>query len=471
MDILIIFALFIVISALITFVFKKKTKFDTYYLITMIKTRKPIPILKAIGQKTSLFEFLAELSIIFGFGAIAADFLYGRKQSLPRRIITFITSFAIMAAFFIVLDLAIGNIFSNGPLTKDVFLIIVFVFGVSGFAGFTLFSLVLQAFDIILKLSIGKTACPGVAPLIPGVKVPNVPIVIPLHAWLSLFIILIIHEGMHGIIALRHKLKLKSTGIVLLGFLPIAAFVEPKEDDLEKLEEKDPKNALKFLAAGAGGNLLAIPAVFIIILVLSFAVSALFVPWQNEIVSNSIDGVYVAQVDQNMNFCGDFYESPSYGVIDVNSTILRVNDVNINNSLDLQRTLLLNRYKESHFVLQDTNGTIYEANLKPNDLGSLGFAVSNNYNDYPIPEDYRLVSYLIALIFDFLTWLLLLNFLVALVNFLPMSPFDGGKMGKIIFSAYFPFGKNLKEKKKKVGRLLFAVIIAIILLNMLPLFL
>ena len=68
---------------------------------------------------------------------------------------------------------------------------------------------------------------------------PGINPIIPL--WYGIFalaVAIIIHEFTHGILARRVKIKLKSLGI-LLFIIPIGAFVEPNEKDIEKVNRAD----------------------------------------------------------------------------------------------------------------------------------------------------------------------------------------------------------------------------------------
>lgn len=471
MDFFVALILFVLLSAIVTYIIKVKTKFDTYFLISLIKTKRPIAWLEAIAKKAKFLDILADFFIFLGFGAMGVDFVHGREKNISKRATIFLFSSLALSLFFFLLDLFFGGVFSMSPLTKGFFPLIVFVFAVSGFSGFILLSLAIQGIDIISKILVGKTACPGIAPMIPGVKLPNVPIVIPLHAWLSLFIILIVHEGMHGVVAIIHKFRIKSTGVVLFGFLPIAAFVEPDEKELEKAENKRPKEMLRFLAAGSGGNLLSMPAIYALMFVFILIISVLFSPWQAEIKAQHPETVYVTSVDQNSEFCGDVYPSPSYGIIDKNWAILSVNGKAVNNQGILESELGLNRFKEAKFKFLKTDGNIFGITLKPNELGSFGFSVYSKTKDgTKFPENYKFAASIISLIFDFMNWLFLLSFLMAIANFLPMTPFDGGRMARIIFAPYFPLGKSIDEKKDNVGRFFFFLTLAIFAVNVVPLF-
>ncbi len=80
---------------------------------------------------------------------------------------------------------------------------------------------------------------------------------VPFLYWIiSLIVVMVIHEGAHGIIAMVHKLKIKKTGLAFLGFIiPIipAAFVEPDE---KKLMKSPNLIKLSVFAAGPFANIL-----------------------------------------------------------------------------------------------------------------------------------------------------------------------------------------------------------------------
>ncbi|MBD3361589.1 hypothetical protein GF358_02225 [Candidatus Woesearchaeota archaeon] len=99
---------------------------------------------------------------------------------------------------------------------------------------------------------------------------------VPFLYWiLSLIIVMIVHEGAHGIIALVHKIKIKKTGIAFLGIIiPIipAAFVEPDEKKLNKSS-----NLIK-LSVYSAGPFANIVLGFILLLVY------LYVPFGNNFI-------------------------------------------------------------------------------------------------------------------------------------------------------------------------------------------
>src|SRR3989344_3752472 len=103
------------------------------------------------------------------------------------------------------------------------------VFGFAGMLG----SLALFAVGTYNLLFV-PGSLPVVRPVIPGVDIPGLPFKLSFfHFLLSIFIIAIVHEFAHGVLARAHGIGVKSSGFAFLGPIP-AAFVEPDEDSLSK---------------------------------------------------------------------------------------------------------------------------------------------------------------------------------------------------------------------------------------------
>ena len=83
-----------------------------------------------------------------------------------------------------------------------------------------------------------------------------------------------------------------------------------------------------------------------------------------------------------------------------------------------------------------------------------------------------MLLFILNFIVSFFGWLLLLNFLVAVANFIPIEPFDGGKIAKVLVAPYIAFlGLNPIQSKNLVGKIFLAVLGILLLINALPLFL
>lgn len=96
--------------------------------------------------------------------------------------------------------------------------------------------------------------------LIPGINefVPST-----FAVWFSIIFAMIIHEAGHGILSRAENIRVKSTGILAL-VIPIGAFVEPDDDDVEKSRLG---TKLRMFAAGITNNLF-VGAVCVIALIL-----------------------------------------------------------------------------------------------------------------------------------------------------------------------------------------------------------
>jgi len=84
---------------------------------------------------------------------------------------------------------------------------------------------------------------------IPGIN-PYLPIV---DGWIALVIAMIIHEGMHGIVARSLGLPVKAAGLLFFLIVPIGAFVDVDENAIKTAPSS---YSGRVLAAGAGINLM-----------------------------------------------------------------------------------------------------------------------------------------------------------------------------------------------------------------------
>ena len=101
----------------------------------------------------------------------------------------------------------------------------------AGYVGLVVISytLIKNLYDLIVN----PAATSGVSVVLPGVSVPGMGI-LPFWYWLiAIFIIALVHEFSHGIVARAHQIKVKNTGIVFFGPI-MGAFVEPDENTLQK---------------------------------------------------------------------------------------------------------------------------------------------------------------------------------------------------------------------------------------------
>jgi membrane-associated protease RseP (regulator of RpoE activity) len=340
----------------------------------------------------------------------------------------------------------------------------------TGFFGLSFLALVLlfvHGIEIILNFFKGVRSIPGIAPLIPGIEIKNVPITVPWHGWIILVIILVIHEMSHGVQAFREKFRLKSLGVLFLGLLPIGAFVEPDEKELKK--SKNDEKALRVLGAGPISNiLLAILAS----LLLFFVLKPLLLPSMIAEEDSLGVGVVVAGT----------YAEPGISQLPKGTQILGMDNGfrKVENSIDFSSRVkyALDRMGYVQLRYKLPSGEILDKNIAFNEQGKLGVFAEDRLLGEP-SAGYKWKAFFISsptktkYSQGFVIWLILLNIIVALTNFLPVIPFDGGRMANIILSEYLIKEKEEKKLQRKRNALAgMFIILGIILLviNILPLF-
>ena len=84
---------------------------------------------------------------------------------------------------------------------------------------------------------------PGVNPLIPLSSIP--------YLIVAIIIAIIVHEFSHGIVAMASNIKIKALGILYM-IIPLGAFVEPDEKQMEKVHKK---KRMRIFAMGPSSNL------------------------------------------------------------------------------------------------------------------------------------------------------------------------------------------------------------------------
>lgn len=115
----------------------------------------------------------------------------------------------------------------------------------------------LMLFSMLVSLRPDSGIRPATASevlVIPGVN-PLVPL---WYGIAALIITLVVHEGGHGILARANDLRVKSLGL-LFAIVPIGAFVEPEEEDLNTASRR---KRLRVFAAGPMVNIVVAAAVF-----------------------------------------------------------------------------------------------------------------------------------------------------------------------------------------------------------------
>lgn len=452
----------------LTFIAKKFFKKDSFLgMFVLLKTQK----LTSVVEWLSKFKIIETLSIIgvgIGFGAFGIDYLNrNKKLSKFKRFVLFIFYSFIISLITYVL---FGNVFLNNPVLSSWAGIVIILFtGFLGLSGLTLASLAVSGIDIIIKTFAGETAAPGVGLILPGIKMPKIDFVVPWYGWLILIFAAMVHEFFHGAMLKRLKLKIKSIGIILFGGLvPFGAFVEPDEKEIKKKNKHD---VVKMYSAGPTSN----AVLALIFFIITAGILMIAAPFTTTPEYTTL-GLKVINVYETVTVAGVDYKSPVYGVLEKNDLIVSVNDVDIKTINNIVSAT--NKEQENKFVIK--NLTTQEERIEyiqPNEKGTYGFTGDIYIRLNETQEDFLLNEVpiqqrkpVLRLVVSILSWIALLNLLIASVNFLPTVPFDGGFISQVIFSRYLKKGTE-KKKIKKVSKFFGWLIVLLILLNIIPYFL
>ncbi|MCS7109796.1 MAG: site-2 protease family protein, partial [Candidatus Micrarchaeota archaeon] len=210
-------------------------------------------------------DAISDFGLIFGFG-ISGIKLFRHiewKTTLFSIFILIVFVFFIMPfiSHFTIstIDIPQNNMERQTTFDSAIFSLVVLI--IFGFVGFVILTLIANSISIISSLLLFLLggaqkiqSAPGVSFVIPGITIPLI------EGIIALIVLLIIHEGAHGIIAMRAKVKIKSSGLLLFGFIPVGAYVDVDEKSLEK---KEIKYKLRVASSGAGANIVAAILFFI----------------------------------------------------------------------------------------------------------------------------------------------------------------------------------------------------------------
>ncbi len=303
-----------------------------------------------------------------------------------------------------------------------------------GFVGMLYISVGLLVFFVKLIIFPSIDAS-GVSLVLPFTNIPGIGYLSFTHWILSIFILAIVHEFSHGIVARAHNIPVKSSGFAIFALLlPIipAAFVEPDE---KKLEKKHDIIQYSVFAAGPMANL----ALALIIL--------LIFPFVGDM-TNSTLAPFEERITYPAGFSYEVLEEDGYPAYesDVPSSILTsVNGNNIEDYQDFYRAATCIAPQEK--VVLGTDQGIYTVTTIPNpDNPERGFiGVKPIQNERRIRENHAGIAGVYYWLRGFLKWLFLLNLFIGLANLLPLGIVDGGRMLQTALHSLFP--DKLKARK------------------------
>lgn len=464
-----------------------RTKVQRTFIIFLIRTTHGIRYLEKIGNiSPRLWKLLADFSIIVSFGGFGALYVSKYRKVFPLLLLLGIISLFLLSpiitpmfsgilfipllavllvvrkappsiqhkAHFILASVLLFSAvlgFSGGIRPGPSSYIISSLTGIFGLPGLLVSSLAAQAGSILFQ----QSSLPGVSPLLPGVNTrgeigfmfPGFDLFIPLWSGLAALIILLVsHEFCHGILARVQGIKVTSMGLLTAGILPIGAFVEPDEKDLEKRKSEE---KMRVYAMGSFANLLVAALATVLFLSLSFVVSGMVNP--------NPQGVEVLSVERGL---------PAE-ILPAGTIIQKLNGVEVKkveDYLNLSASIV-----PGENVTLETNKGVFTLQTLPNPKNTskayLGFSLGTKFVLKEESNSQEMIFNVLLGIISTLEWVFFLNLNVAIVNLLPIAPFDGSKMFEELLKSL-----NLgAERRKKVIQWVVYLVVALLILNALPL--
>ena len=249
--------------------------------------------------------------------------------------------------------------------------------------------------------------------LIPGVTLTSSSAI--LYFLLSIPIVLVIHEGAHGIVATLEKIKIKTGGFAIFIAM-FAGFVEPDDEEFNKAKKI---SKLRVIGAGATSN---------VIFALILGAILLTNPFFAIIVPEPIRSSFY-EIPQGVNVLsimpGGGAEKAGLQISDI---ITSINDVPIVTPFDFTKVKLTPGSIASVTVLRDGQKITQQVEVmsSPDDptKGLIGITRDNSVSYKPV---YNFIEWKSAELSMFLLWLWMISFFIGIINMLPLPILDGGK--------------------------------------------
>ena len=266
--------------------------------------------------------------------------------------------------------------------------------------------------------------------LIPGVTLTSAPAIA--YFLLSIPIVLVMHEGAHGIVAALEKIKIKTGGFAIFIAM-FAGFVEPDEEEFEKAKKI---SKLRVIGAGATSNVL-----FAIVLGAIMLTNPVFgmviesIPLFGEPILDTFyvtsSGVLILSIMENSG-------AEQAGLL-ANDIITSINNIPIHGPSDFPS---LNPGEMANVsVIRDGMSLDFGVEIMPApedaERGLIGIMRDNSIQFKPVMNfiDWTDVDFNISM---FLLWLWMISFFIGIINMLPLPILDGGKFIHIIIDKRIP---------------------------------
>lgn len=258
--------------------------------------------------------------------------------------------------------------------------------------------------------------------LIPGVTLTSASSI--MYFLLSIPIVLVIHEGAHGIVAALERIKIKTGGFAVFIAL-FAGFVEPDEDEFKKAKRI---SKLRVIGAGATSNVIFAFALGAILLTNPFFALVMPEPLLSAFYELP-EGVLVLSVIE-----GSGAESVGMRAGDI---ITAIDGNEIMTPLDFP-SLAPGQVADVD-ILRDGQMLSFEVPITPApddpERGLVGIMRDNSLAYKPVMD---FIEWNDPSVSMFLLWLWMISFFIGIINMLPLPILDGGKFIHSIIDERIP---------------------------------
>ena len=269
--------------------------------------------------------------------------------------------------------------------------------------------------------------------LIPGVTLTSASAI--LYFLLSIPIVLVVHEGAHGIVASLEKIKIKTGGFAIFIAL-FAGFVEPDEKEFDNARKI---SKLRVIGAGATANVIfafVLGAILLTNPLFALILPEPFLEWFYD----EPDGVLILSIIE-----GSGAEKAG---LQKNDVITGIEGVPIITPLDFQKVDLKPGETVTVTVNRDGQQLEFPVEIMSSpddpDKGLVGIMRDNAFYK-PI---YNFIEW-DPQVSMFLLWLWMISFFIGIINMLPLPILDGGKFIYTIIEK--------KASEAKINAIMFSV--------------
>jgi len=309
--------------------------------------------------------------------------------------------------------------------------------------------------DNIYQIIINPISIPGLAAVVPSLSTtatfgPGY-FAVPFWYWIiAIAMLVVIHEGFHGIMFAAERVKIKSLGVGLLAVIPLA-FVEPDEKQAAK---KPAASQLRAFAAGSFGNFVLAG---VMALLLSTAFTGLFAPS-----GVAFAGVIEGYPAEQNNLTGIIVMINDYDIKTFEDIHVALKEIGADQPVTI-KTMTLNDDGTRDYKTFNLITSAPPADYEDQDKGFIGITFGGTPDVSLVKSEFANYEGIIVFFQGLVFFVFLLNFGVGIFNLLPIKPLDGGLMWELLLTRASP-----KNGKKMAKVLAYATLIIIIINFALP---